>query len=175
MSPLKCMDPAAQAHLNAQTQRFTHHSDNATTAAEGIDWILPPKAAQADRAQRLTHRHSGWSLREASMTAPRHSHDSSRKQQGNHAKRNETAPEPKNRTGTAKRTPHRVTHGYSEFSKGRNMRRTSTGKMFSSLLLLLISAASRQKLKPTNSKTLPTHGHSGFESSCPSPFTGTAD
>ena len=91
-------------------------------------WILPLKASQSDCAQRLTHRHSGLRLKKASRTAPRDSQDSSRTQQGNHAKRSENAPEPKSRTGTAKRRPHRVTHGHSEFSKGRNMRRTSTRK-----------------------------------------------
>ena len=105
------------------------HRHSATTAAEAcFDWILPLKASQGDCAQRLTHRHSGLRLKKASRRGPRHSHDSSRTQQGNHTKRSENAPEPKNRTGTAKRTPHRVTHEHSEFSKGRNMRRTSTGK-----------------------------------------------
>ena len=94
----------------------------------GRVWILPLNASQGDCAQRLTHRHSGLRLKKASMTAPRHSHDSSRTQQGNHAKRSGNAPEPKTRTGTAKRRPHRVTHEHSEFRKGRNMRRTSTAK-----------------------------------------------
>ena len=112
------MDSAAEAHTEYNNYRGRGLNQR-TGAAKG---------ANTAAGSNSTHRHSELSLQATSMTAPRHSHDSSRTQQGNHAKRSGNAPEPKNRTGTAKRTPHRVTHEHSEFRKGRNMRRTSTAK-----------------------------------------------
>ena len=112
------MDSAAEAHTEYNNYRGRGLNQR-TGAAKG---------ANTAAGSNSTHRHSELSFQATSMTAPRHSHDSSRTQPGNHARRSENAQKPKSRTGIAKRTPHRVTHGHSELRKGRNMRRTSTRK-----------------------------------------------
>ena len=144
--------------------------------AQRIDWNLRLQASQADakdaQAQHLLHRNASF------HTSSKHhpTHPST-----HHPTVDRHIEMVRFRAGAEKPHRHSKTDATSCGAQTQQIQQRPQHethkhrKMFNTLLLLLISAASRHKLKPTNSTTLPTHGRSGFESCCPSPFTGTAD